>query len=109
MNQVHEMFPKPPRRGNRDVRISRDPLEGSNLIPAEADHQERLQDDGAERCDGGNPDTVHSSYYPSPSTAAVPRLSSCCPTMTRWISDAPSQIRSTRSSRNIRSATFSRM
>ncbi len=37
----------------RRVRISRDPLEGSNLIPAEADHQERLQDDGAERCDRG--------------------------------------------------------
>ena len=45
----------------------------------------------------------------SPSTAAGPRLSSCWPTMTRWISEAPSQIRSTRSSRNIRSATFSRM
>ncbi len=44
-----------------------------------------------------------------PSTAAGPRLSSCLPMISRCTSLAPSQIRSTRSSRNIRSATFSRM
>ena len=43
------------------------------------------------------------------STASGPRSISCLPMMIRWISLAPSQIRSTRSSRNIRSATFSRM
>jgi AhpD family alkylhydroperoxidase len=45
----------------------------------------------------------------SSSSAAGPRLSSCRATIRRCSSLAPSQIRSTRSSRYIRSATFSRM
>ena len=42
-------------------------------------------------------------------SARTPRLRSWSARMLRWISDVPSQIRSTRSSRWNRSATFSRM
>ncbi len=44
-----------------------------------------------------------------PTNGPVPRLRSWSAMITRWTSDAPSQIRSTRSSRKNRSATFSRM
>ncbi len=44
-----------------------------------------------------------------PTTRPTPRFSIARATMTRWISDVPSQIRSTRSSRKNRSAGNSRM
>src|SRR5206468_4144423 len=49
----------------------------------------------------------HRASYPT--IAGTPRLKSWSATITRWISEVPSQIRSTRSSRKNRSATFSRM
>ncbi len=44
-----------------------------------------------------------------PTTRATPRRSRARAMISRWISDVPSQIRSTRSSRKKRSAAFSRM
>ena len=44
-----------------------------------------------------------------PTSAWAPRFASWSATMLRWISLVPSQIRSTRTSRQNRSATFSRM
>src|ERR671919_519964 len=49
------------------------------------------------------------AHSPPPSASRAPRLASWSAMITRWISDVPSQIRSTRSSRKNRSATFSRM
>ena len=44
-----------------------------------------------------------------PSMRSTPRFSRPRATISRWISDVPSQMRSTRSSRRNRSATFVRM
>jgi hypothetical protein len=44
-----------------------------------------------------------------PTSDCVPRLTSWSATISRWISLVPSQMRSTRTSRQKRSATFSRM
>src|ERR671919_113111 len=49
------------------------------------------------------------AHSPPPSASRAPRLASWSAMITRWISDVPSQIRSTRTSRKNRSPTFSRM
>ena len=46
---------------------------------------------------------------PYPTTRPTPRFSSARATMSRWISEVPSQIRSTRNSRRNRSGANSRM
>jgi transposase len=62
---------------------------------------------GSIHCGGGA--RAGRGIHHHPVKAAVPRLRNWPPMMTRWISEVPSQMRSTRTSRFSRSTAFSRI
>ena len=92
-------------RPGRGAGLVGDVTQRRSLVALARDHARGCarQLDTARALDRRSHDTGH------PVTAAAPRLTSSFATTTRWISDVPSQIRSTRRSRYRRSTGFSRM
>jgi hypothetical protein len=80
------------------------PLVAALAVPA---HPHRWHSSGSIHCGGGA--RAGGGIHHHPVKAAVPRLRNWPPMMTRWISEVPSQMRSTRTSRFSRSTAFSRI